>query len=201
MHDGKLAEVLIQRDQDLGIPERVREHLVVTRIARPIGSRLDVVSDGAEPLVSPAPDTTVKKNLHTLTLSQCGFDAFVTDQTPGIDKASADIVGFEPGIALQDGLRRVPGRQHAEDVLNRETMPANDGLAAEDRGVRRDASDQLVLAERKIVAHIGYQILTQLPPGTRSERLPVRAINGVQTSAREFDQTSWAMVRGANLRE
>ena len=42
-HDGKLAEVLIQRDQDLGIPERAREYLVVTRIVGPIGSRLDRV--------------------------------------------------------------------------------------------------------------------------------------------------------------
>ncbi len=154
-HDGKLAEVLIQRDQDLGIPERVREHLVVTRIARPIGRRLDVVSDSAEPLVSPAPDTTVKKNLHTLTSSQRRFDAFVTDQTPGIDQTGTDIVGLEPSIALQDDLGRVTGRQHAEHVLDGKTMPANDGLATEDRGARRDAREQGVLAPRRVLIHTG----------------------------------------------
>ena len=65
-HDGKLSEVLVKRDQDLGISERMCQHFVVTRIARPIGSRLDVVSDGTERLVRPAPDTTVEKNLHTV---------------------------------------------------------------------------------------------------------------------------------------
>ena len=65
-HDGNLSEVLIKSNQDLGILERRCQHLVVTRIARPIGSRLDDVSDGTERLVRTAPDTTVKKNLHTV---------------------------------------------------------------------------------------------------------------------------------------
>jgi hypothetical protein len=152
-HNRKLAEILVQRDQDLGVPERVREHLVVTRIARPVGSRLDVVSDGAKRRVRPAPDTTVEKNLHTSALGQCRFDALVTDQPPGIDKAGSDIVRLQPGIAPQDGLRSVPGRKHAEHVLDSKTMPANDGLAAKDGRIGCNASEQLAIARKSVPAH------------------------------------------------
>lgn len=131
----------------------MREHLVVPGVARPVGDRLHVVSGGAERPVSPTPDAAVEKNLHTSALGQCRFDALVADQTSGIDKAGSDIVRLKPGIALQDRLRRVSGRQHAKHVLDRKSMSPDDGLAAKDRRVGCDPSEQLAISRRSIPVH------------------------------------------------
>lgn len=96
-----------------------------------------------------------QKDLHTSMSSQCGFDALVTDQTPGIHQAGPNIVRLEPGRALQDGLRCVPGRKHAEHMLDGRTMSPNNGLAAKDRDIGRDPREQFVIANRRVLLHTG----------------------------------------------
>ena len=154
-HDGQLAEIFVEGDQNLSLTECMRQQLIVAWIAPPISCRLDIVSDGGERLARPTPDTTVEKNLHTLTFGQRGFNALVPDQPSRIHEAGPNVVGLEPGVALEDGLGCIPGGQHAEDMLDGETVPANDRLAAEDRGIRRDASEQDVLIQQPVLAHGG----------------------------------------------
>ncbi len=183
-HNGQFTEVFIQRDQNLGVLERVRQHFVVPGITRPAGSRLDVVSGSAKGFLSPAPDTAVEKNLHTSTLGQCWFDAFVPDQPSGIDKAGSDVVRLEPGVTLQDDLRGVSGREHAKHVLDCQPMPPNNGLAPKDRRVGRNASEHLVIASRTVLVHGRTQMLTHRGL-TRSERFSITEITS-SNSAEAF---------------
>ena len=61
-----------------------------------------------------------------------GLDPLVAGQPPSIDQAGLDVFAFEPRIAGENGLQRIAGRQHAEDVLHRQTVAADDRLSAKD---------------------------------------------------------------------
>lgn len=70
------------------------------------------------------------------------LDWFVTDQPAGVCEAGANVVTFEPGVVLQQGLARVARRQHAEDMLYRQPSIPDDGFATENVRVRGDSSKQ-----------------------------------------------------------
>ena len=52
-------------------------------------------------------------------MAQSRFDSLMTDDAPRVQETRADVVGLEPGVAFQDRLWRVAGREHAQDVLPR----------------------------------------------------------------------------------
>lgn len=60
-----LAEALVESNQNLSVPMRVRKNVRVTRIARPVRSRFDVVAGGGERLAGAAADAAVEEYLHT----------------------------------------------------------------------------------------------------------------------------------------
>jgi hypothetical protein len=60
----------------------------------------------------------------------------------GVEQGGADVVGLqEREFGEQLGLAH-PGRQIVEQMLHREPLAANDGLAAEDDGVGGDAGEE-----------------------------------------------------------
>jgi len=42
----------------------------------------------------------------------------MSDQPSRVDEAGLDVLSLEPRIALENGVRAVPGSEHAEDVLH-----------------------------------------------------------------------------------
>ena len=44
----------------------------------------------------------------------------MADEASCIDEARLDVFLFQPGIALQQDLRRIPGREHPQDVFDRQ---------------------------------------------------------------------------------
>ena len=65
-------------------------------------------------------------------LDERRFNAFVSDEASGVGQARANVVSFQPGVALQHDLRRVAGGQHTKDMLDGEPAVPDDRLAAED---------------------------------------------------------------------
>lgn len=53
-----------------------------------------------------------------------------------VREAGANVLGLEPSVAAQDGLRCVPRRQHPEHVLDRQPTTTNDRLPVEHGGGR-----------------------------------------------------------------
>jgi hypothetical protein len=52
-----------------------------------------------------------------------------------VHETGPNVVLLEPRIASEDRVLVVAGGEHPEHVLDRETMAANDRLAAEDRWI------------------------------------------------------------------
>lgn len=149
-HDGNLSEVLVERDNNLMISVRVREDLRIAGITRPVRNALDLVSSDDQRVAGAAPDTAVEEDLHGSAVGQRWFNPFVADHTSCIDEARANIIWFEPRVALEDRLRCVARCQHPKHMLNGESMPADDWLAGEDGRVRCDAPEERVFT---VVGH------------------------------------------------
>ena len=76
------------------------------------------------------------------------FNAFVSDDASGGGQARANVVRFQPGVALQHDLQRVAGGQYAKDMLDGEPAVPDDRLAAEDGRVRRDSTEEVRFAPK-----------------------------------------------------
>ena len=96
-------------------------------------------------------------------LNERRFNAFVSDETAGIGQARANVVRFQPGVALQHDLRGVAGGQHAEDMLDGESAVPDDRLAAEDGRVRRDSTEEV-----RFAASAGHK-----PPANHPTSVPI----------------------------
>ena len=148
--DGDLPKVFVERDENLSVPVGVREDFRVARIARPIGSRFNRVSGGAKRRAGATPDAAIEQDLHGSTVGQRWFNPFVAHHASCIDETRADIIRFEPRVALQDRFRRVTGGEHPEHVFNCESMLPDDRLAGEDGRIRCDARKERVFT---VVGH------------------------------------------------
>ena len=60
----------------------------------------------------------------------------------GQKQTGPDILGIKVGILPEDGLGRVPRRQHSQDMLHRDPHVTDDRLAAEDIGANDDPIKQ-----------------------------------------------------------
>ena len=47
-----------------------------------------------------------------------GFDAFMTNQTSGVDQTGLNVLRFKPGIAPQKNVRRVAAGKHSKNVFD-----------------------------------------------------------------------------------
>ena len=65
------------------------------------------------------------------------------DEPSRVLDAGKHVLAVHPGVAVQNGLHIVAGREHAQYVLDRESVAADDGLPAEDGGVDRDAVEEV----------------------------------------------------------
>ena len=63
----------------------------------------------------------------------------------GEKQTAPDILCVEVGKFLQDRLCRIAGRQHAEDMLDRDPHAADNGLTPEDTGAHGDAAERFRL--------------------------------------------------------
>jgi len=61
---GDLPKVFVERDENLSVLVGVREDFRITRIARPIGSRFNLVAGGAQCRAGATPDAAVEEDLH-----------------------------------------------------------------------------------------------------------------------------------------
>jgi len=68
----------------------------------------------------------------------------VADKSASIDHARLNVLRFEPGIALEDGLRAITGAEHTEDMFHCQPMPPNNRLPAEDLRVDRNPLEKLI---------------------------------------------------------
>ena len=66
------------------------------------------------------------------------LDSLMRHQPSGVGQAGVDIRPLEPGIAFENDLRGVPGREPPQDVFHRQTPAADDRLATEDRRTHLD---------------------------------------------------------------
>jgi hypothetical protein len=63
-HDGQFAEILVDRDQYLALPMRVRENLGVAGVTLPISRRLDLVASRDECRLGASPNAAIDEHLH-----------------------------------------------------------------------------------------------------------------------------------------
>ena len=68
------------------------------------------------------------------------IDTLVRHQLVGVENAGADVVRFEEGIGGYYILLTVARGEHGQDVFDGQPSSANDGLAAQNCGVRDDAA-------------------------------------------------------------
>src|SRR2546425_7612347 len=73
----------------------------------------------------------------------------MSHESPRVHEARPDVLGFEPRIAAQDRIGAVAGREHPEDVLDREAPSPHDRLSPEYVGVDRDPLQKRVLVHRR----------------------------------------------------
>src|SRR5262245_42931563 len=76
------------------------------------------------------------------------------DHAAGIDQARLDVFLFQPGVALQQEFWCVPGGEHTQDMFHCQPAAANDGLAAEDVRIHRDAFEKLLFVHWSSPAQI-----------------------------------------------
>lgn len=65
-----------------------------------------------------------------------------------MDETRLNVLGLQPRIAFANGLRRVTGGKHSQDVLDGKPMPANNRLSGKDPRIDADALKKLLLIHR-----------------------------------------------------
>jgi hypothetical protein len=160
----------------------------MTRLRRGIGDVSEVrrrrhSGDYAEEAGSPS--TRFERRLHAL----------MRDHSASVGQTGQDVLTLEPGISPHDLLRRITGCEHRQDVLDRESSPANDRLPAEDCRVYGDPLQQVVFAHRSDHNNFGLaQPSATRPSATRPGtylRVAVRRIGPVVTAP------FWLVCRGS----
>jgi hypothetical protein len=74
----------------------------------------------------------------------------MTDDLTGIQKTCLYIFPFEPGISFQDGFRAVPGSQHSQDMLDRQTAAPNNWFSPKNIGIHRYSLQDLFLVQESL---------------------------------------------------
>jgi hypothetical protein len=59
------------------------------------------------------------------------INAFVSDQSAGVDEAGLDVFHLEPGIPFENRLGTIARGEHAEDMLDGQPVAPNDRLSPE----------------------------------------------------------------------
>src|SRR5438128_5828944 len=72
----------------------------------------------------------------------------MSHESPRVHEARPDVLRLEPRIAAQDRIGAVAGREHPEDVLDREAPSPHDRLSPEYVRVDRDPLQKHVLVHR-----------------------------------------------------
>ncbi len=75
----------------------------------------------------------------------------------GIGQTGEDVLLLQPGIALEESFEIVTGRKHCPGMLYGQSAHADDGFAAEDGRIVRNAFQQLVFVHRKALLSIDRQ--------------------------------------------
>jgi hypothetical protein len=70
------------------------------------------------------------------------LDSFVADDAMSVGEASEHIVTFQTRIGAQEIVHAVAGRQHSENVLDRQAATSKGWLPAEDFRVHGDPFEQ-----------------------------------------------------------
>jgi hypothetical protein len=83
----------------------------------------------------------------------------VTDEPMRVNKAGLNILWFKPGIAFKDCLQRVAGRQHPEDMFNRQPPAPNERFASEYFRVHRDSIQYILFIHFELPS--GAQMLSE----------------------------------------
>src|SRR5437016_953689 len=84
------------------------------------------------------------------------LDTLVTNHAADVHQASPDVLCLEKRVPFENCLGRVAGGEHAEHVLHRKTMTANDRLPAKDGGVSSDSPKQHFFAHERPLGMFGH---------------------------------------------
>ncbi len=89
------------------------------------------------------------------------YSRVMRDEPVGVDEASANILGYQPGVSLENRFGCVASCEHAQDMLDGQTPSSDDGLAAENIRVDRDPFQQFGFAhgEAPVRRYIGNSTL------------------------------------------
>lgn len=141
-HDRQLPEILVERHQCGSRGSRPSENLCVAWVSGPVTSPFYLMSRVLDVQASTAPNATVQQDLHGTRssgridgLDEAGFNPLVGHEAPGINETRANILRFQPWVAGENRVGRVPGGEHPKDVLDGQSPVADDRLAGEDRRI------------------------------------------------------------------
>ena len=98
-HDGAFTEILVQRDKDPPFVMGESQDFLITRITRPVSGSEHIMSAVPQPLLRPAPDTSIKQQPHVES-RHLRFDSLVADESVRISEAGQHIFALEPGITF-----------------------------------------------------------------------------------------------------
>jgi hypothetical protein len=131
--------VSLQRDRQFHTLMLARQrrcrHRRVARRYGPWGSRqpcllVDLaVGDG---WTATAPPQMLVPAVASRGLDDHGLHALMGDEAARVDQAGLDVFALEPWIPFEDGVRRIPRRQHPEDMFDGEPPSPHDRLPPED---------------------------------------------------------------------
>jgi hypothetical protein len=66
----------------------------------------------------------------------------------GIDQARLNVIAFKPRVLPKEVINGIPCRQHAEDVLDRQTTTPDNRLAAEDFRIHGNPREEGIFLAR-----------------------------------------------------
>ena len=142
--NGEFSKVLVECHDDLQGFASAIDDFLVARIGGPVRDGFDFVTGVLQNSRRPSPDARVEEHLHgNLAISQRRFNAFVTDDASGIEKAGPNVFGFKPGVTPEDCFGSIARCKHPKDVLDGQSMSSDDRLAAEDLGVGGNACQKV----------------------------------------------------------
>ena len=81
-------------------------------------------------------------------LDQQRFNALVAHEAPGVEQTGANVLDLQPRIAFENRFHGIAGREHAQDVLDREPSAANNRFAAENLRIERDPFQEFLFVHR-----------------------------------------------------
>ena len=68
----------------------------------------------------------------------------------GVNQTSSHIIFFEPGVSFQNCFDRIAGRDHSQNVLDRQPPSTDDRLASENARVHGDSLEKFFLVHHSL---------------------------------------------------